>query len=1065
MAPRESAMRSRRPVSPRESKAVRPSDPAASSTVLAGTPYADVACLTIVSKNYLAMARVLCSSFLAHHPGARFFVALADRNDGYIDAAAEQFTLLELSELGVPAPDVYCYQYNILEINTAIKPVALKQLLEDPTIEKIAYLDPDIRVFRPLDEVWDSLDDHSVVITPHMREPFGDGKSPNELAIIQSGTYNLGFIALKNDAEAGKLLEWWAERLYLDCVVDIPRGLFTDQKWIDLVPAYFESVKILRCPSYNVAYWNLHERLLTEVDGHFRSDGVPLAFFHFSGFNPRKPKVLSKHQDRHQISDSPHLEAIFSGYRDALIAAGYLETCQWPYAFKTLANDVVLGDPIHLVVRWCLAKGIPFPSPMAEPDDFCRFLMTPTRRFDGHEVAPIVLAILKLRPDVRAAFPGAAADKLDEGFLAWLNDNGKSELGLVDLVTGFGRWLTRKNSVVAIVDVYHSQPELMEEFPAAFRSQAGFQAFSGWLRKRACREYRELDRVDVERFHAASGGVWKVLNLFFGRVDLQKVFNGIGTEESIRAFIVWVRSSLDQMVGITEDEVELFLVWLHHNSTLVSKINLAYNSWIRERIGFIPNIFAFAQLVDSFFLIKVGLNDDQIRSWLVRDFMPSPLQHLVAHYQSNPVLKRRFPSAFSSQAECEELVDYVILNSDVLEWVSSAWVARLRTEATELERIRSVVNVAGCLQATTGMGESSRSMVATLVAGRKKVEPYTIPSVFTTQDGVDIDPSGMIFGRVNLLAETTIVVANADTTEVVNRLYPAPCVNGRRVGYWVWETETLPVRWASTADHYDEIWSPSRYAAKAIERTIRRPVRVVPHVVDIRDAAEIKGDRRRFGLPADGFIFAYFFDQKSFLERKNPEGVIAAFTAAFAGRDDVYLLLKVSTPRPGDYRYERIKAMVRNRNIIWVERSLNRRDVLTLMASVDAYVSLHRSEGFGLTMAEAMVLGKPTIGSAYSGNLDFMNDENAYLVKTERKRLGRDIGPYRADSWWGEPDLEDAARLLREVREAKEPRVSKPVELIPHRVYRSYVAPLMNEPGEAAADDGKVTPISSFSRT
>jgi hypothetical protein len=112
-----------------------------------------------------------------------------------------------------------------------------------------------------------------------------------------------------------------------------------------------------------------------------------------------------------------------------------------------------------------------------------------------------------------------------------------------------------------------------------------------------------------------------------------------------------------------------------------------------------------------------------------------------------------------------------------------------------------------------------------------------------------------------------------------------------------------------------------------------------------------------------------------------------------------------------------------------------------------------------------MVLGKPTIGSAYSGNLEFMTEENSYLVKTERTRVGRDIGPYRADSWWGEPDVQDAARILRQVLEASEPRVAKPVDLIPHRVYRAHVAPLMNEPGEAGTADGKVASIASFSRS
>lgn len=977
--------------------------------------YENVACLTIVSKNYLSMARVLCSSFLKHHPGARFYVVLVDKNEGYIDIEKEDFILIEIQDSGIPAPDIFPYQYNILELNTAVKPFALKQLLQDQSIEKIAYIDPDICIYRPLDEVWGGLEDHSVVITPHMREPFGDNCSPSELAIIQSGTYNLGFIALKNDKTARKLLDWWSERLYLDCVVDVPRGLFTDQKWIDLVPAYFDSVLILRCPSFNVAYWNLHERRLTKEEGRFHCEKAPLAFFHFSGYSARKPRVLSKHQNRHQIDDYPELEAIFSEYRDALIDAGFYETSKWPYAFKCLDNCVKLSDPVHYVIRRCLEKGLAFPSPSAQPDDFCEFLMTPNRAVSGHGVAPLVTGILYYRPDLRTAFPKAASDRLDDGFRNWLNLNGKYELGLEELVMGWGHCLARKNSVIALVDIYHSRRDLIVAHPEAFTTPAGLLTFQEWARLHACIDHPELETRDIARFCAATAGVWKVLNLFYGRLDLQKSFRNLGAKGSANAFREWALNSLEQMPNISEDEIEFFAVWMKHNNSLISRINLAYNAWIRECVDHMPNIFSAPRFLEFCEIIHIALSAQEISQWLVQDFMPSPIQHLAAYYQAERVLQRRFPAALKSQEECLQLIDHVLKNTDVLEHVEESWIHRLKAEAGDLERLRERVNVAGYLNATTGIGESGRSMVAILQAGGKEVECYALPSVFTNQNDIDLDPSGIVFGRVNLLADTTVIVANADSTVAVNSLYPSKLIDGKKIGYWVWETESLPSQWAPHAVYYDDIWSPSRYSAAAIERTINRPVKVVPHAVNIPQPEQIRGDRERFGLPQDAFIFGYFFDQKSFPERKNPEGVIAAFEAAFKGHENVYLLMKVNTPKPGDFRYQRLKSLSKSKNIIWFEDSLSREDLLIMLKSLDAYISLHRSEGFGLTMAEAMALGIPTIGSAYSGNLDFMNEKNAFLVKTERRIIGKNIGPYRGDCYWGEPSIDDAAQKMREV--------------------------------------------------
>src|SRR5690606_30619658 len=163
--------------------------------------------------------------------------------------------------------------------------------------------------------------------------PFGDNSTPTEVAILQSGTYNLGFIGLRNGEEARRLLAWWSERLFTDCVVDIPNGLSVDQKWMDLVPGYVAATCLLRDPTYDVAYWNLHERVV-EADGDgFLVDGRPLAFFHFSGYSPLLPDRLSKHQARHSLKTLPAVKQVCDGYAQALWEAGHAEASTLAYAY------------------------------------------------------------------------------------------------------------------------------------------------------------------------------------------------------------------------------------------------------------------------------------------------------------------------------------------------------------------------------------------------------------------------------------------------------------------------------------------------------------------------------------------------------------------------------------------------------------------------------------------------------------------------------------------------------------------------------------------------------------
>ena len=263
----------------------------------------EAAACTIISKNYLALARTLADSFHRFHPEMPFFVLLVDEVEDYFKPEDEKFYLVGIDELNIPDINSFCFKYNILELNTAVKPYFLLRLFEKYCLNKLIYFDPDILITEKVSHLFELLDTYSVILVPHITEPIEDSFKPSELDLLQAGTYNLGFIALAGIPTTRRLLSWWQKRVYEEGLLAPARGMHVDQKWIDLVPGLFENVLILREPGYNVAYWNLHSRILSILDGHITVNGEPGYFFHFSGFDPLNISLISKHQNRFTLED------------------------------------------------------------------------------------------------------------------------------------------------------------------------------------------------------------------------------------------------------------------------------------------------------------------------------------------------------------------------------------------------------------------------------------------------------------------------------------------------------------------------------------------------------------------------------------------------------------------------------------------------------------------------------------------------------------------------------------------------------------------------------------------
>lgn len=280
---------------------------------------------TICSNNYLAQAKVLLNSVLLHNPEYKVVLVLVDKFDPEINYDSfEPIILVKAEEMGIEGFELLVEKYDIVELNTAVKPTAFKYLCDKYNhSEHIIYLDPDIKVFSSMDLFNNLLNQYSILLTPHIYTPLAiDNLSPNEQIFQMHGTYNLGFLALNvTQKQALSLLDWWEERCLSICFRDTTKGLFVDQLWLNLAPSYYSETHILRHMGCNMAPWNLHERKLSKLNEEWVvNNSERLVFYHFSSYDFNKPENINKpFYDRHNFENRPDLKKIYITYHKELI--------------------------------------------------------------------------------------------------------------------------------------------------------------------------------------------------------------------------------------------------------------------------------------------------------------------------------------------------------------------------------------------------------------------------------------------------------------------------------------------------------------------------------------------------------------------------------------------------------------------------------------------------------------------------------------------------------------------------------------------------------------------------
>ena len=799
---------------------------------------------TIVSKNYLHYAINLMNSVATYLPGARRVVALCDRRDG-LDLSAHPFEVIELEALEIPHLDRLLYQYTILELNTAIKPFLCDHLFSDPSIDKVIYFDPDIQLFSSGTPLLTALDRDEIILTPHLTRFLDDDRHPSDLSIVQSGTYNLGFIALRRSEAAKQLLMWWQDKLMRDCVVDIPRGLFTDQKWIDLIPGIFERVRIERHPGWNVAYWNLKHRHIEEHDGTFIVNGEPLFFFHFSGYEVGAANV-SKHQNRFSLVDLPAAtQRLFDIYAHNIKSCGMAEFAVLPYAFATLRSGIPLSTIGRIALRRDLSweDSLPDFRTAAGEALIIDFLNEPVDR-EVPVITRLALACHTQRADLQAAFPDVLRVNR-AAFAEWFRLGARTDFQLDD------------------VFITVAEPTRETLPPATIPTPAAPSVKN--------RLFRTVYRL-----------LWSIRGRFRPLVSRQ-------TRQRISKFLL--RQAFETRSAMTP----------------VTPSNAAAASPQRHPFG---------------------------------------------------------------------------------------------------------VNLIGYVRAESGVGESSRATLRCLTAMDipHSIVDFRVGNLSRMGENIDEGRQQGLRYAVNLFH------INADQMDLAEEvLGEAYFAERYRIGFWAWELERFPEEWVPAFNHLDEIWVPSTFCQRAIAAKSPVPVVCIPHSIS-PGGLELPA-RQQFGLRPSSVVFLAMADMFSVPERKNPFGAVEAFARAFnTGEIDAELVVKLSNADGQPENVVRMRELAAGcPGIHFIESYLDRKDLNALVASADCFVSLHRSEGFGLGIAEAMARGKAVVATGWSGNMDFMHPANSLIVSYDLVPLEKDYGPYRRGELWAEPNLDDAAAKMRQV--------------------------------------------------
>lgn len=319
---------------------------------------------TICSNNYLAQAKALGDSILETNPEYRFFIGLVDTLSPEINYETEiGHPVILANEIGIPDFESLWEKYNIIELNTCVKPFFLEYFTNQyKDLSYLMYFDPDTFVFGNIADIEaEFIDGKEIILTPHILTPIPlDGKMPNEHLFLNFGTYNLGFIGIKNPSNNISFFKWWGERTYNIGFDRVSEGLFVDQLWMNFTPIFYSNTVVSKNAGLNMGPWNLHERFLSKNSEQkwIVNKNIELVFYHFSNYKFSKPEILASYYDRFGFDDRKDLIELYKDYLEILIQNNIEKLSGLKCHYVTLRNDYLENQKVQQPVSKSLKTKI-----------------------------------------------------------------------------------------------------------------------------------------------------------------------------------------------------------------------------------------------------------------------------------------------------------------------------------------------------------------------------------------------------------------------------------------------------------------------------------------------------------------------------------------------------------------------------------------------------------------------------------------------------------------------------------------------------------------------------------
>lgn len=566
------------------------------------------------------------------------------------------------------------------------------------------------------------------------------------------------------------------------------------------------------------------------------------------------------------------------------------------------------------------------------------------------DAARWVIGLLRYRSDLRVRFPHALTEGREGAFAVWLAEGTGGEIPLPQGLVEYLDALWALDAAALPLQIYAWRDDVHAAFPMGMLPP-GYAGLAGYLFRSGQFEYG----LRLEQ-------IWWLL--------LLNAENPAA--ELVRAYRFNIAWQVAHPLGLT----------IFGRS--------AFASWIARTYDAEPG----AAWLDP-------------ASW---PDLPMPAEQIRLAYAHNPTWQRTHPRAFASESQAGNLLTWLASPAGGLPADQRQWCAQAMQAGLAAALAGSAVTVLGHFCYPSGLRVSVEAMADSMQETGVAVTRRDVRTRF------DSDRTHAAYGG---LESADITIIHVQPGDLFLKAYERADLAERsprsyRIGYWYWELDHVPQAWADIARNVDEIWTATDFVADAVRKVVDRPVRVLFPGVQLGNFTPCP--RQALGAPAKGdgrFAFLFSFHMASIAERKNPLGLISSFRRAFRPEEPVDLVLKTTSEPHHAEELASLRAAAEGLNVTIIDRVFTLQETLALMDGCDAYVSLHRAEGLGLTMAEAMLLGKPVIATRYSGNLSFMDDSNSLLVDCTLRPLGRPLPPYDPEAQWAEPSETHAAQLMR----------------------------------------------------